>query len=185
MTARTPIDPRAEFRRGFLQFLAFVSGVAASAALGVPVLGYLLGPILRPKRDQWVELGPLDSFPENSTRLAKFKNPNAGPWDGITAGRACYVRRLAGNELTVFSIHCAHLGCPVHWFEESGLFLCPCHGGTYYADGSRAAGPPPRGLFVMPHKLENGRLWIEAGHLPTLAEPDTTAPPAPRKERPV
>jgi menaquinol-cytochrome c reductase iron-sulfur subunit len=49
--------------------------------------------------------------------------------------------------------------------------MCPCHGGVYYSDGSRASGPPPRGLFEHEHRVENGRLWIRAGHLPTLATP--------------
>jgi Rieske Fe-S protein len=35
----------------------------------------------------------------------------------------------------------------VSWFPQSGLFMCPCHGGVYYSNGERASGPPPRGLF--------------------------------------
>ncbi len=46
-----------------------------------------------------------------------------------------------GNKFQVFAINCAHLGCPVRWFAQSKLFLCPCHGGAYYEDGSRASGP--------------------------------------------
>jgi len=78
------------------------------------------------------------------------------------------VRRVPGGDFQVFAVNCAHLGCPVRWFAPSGLFLCPCHGGAYYADGSRASGPPPRGLFRYEHKVENGRLWIRAGMMPTL-----------------
>lgn len=158
-------------RRRLLAIFTYLSGGLAAAALGIPVLGYLLGPILRPRGDAWVDLGPLDEFPPNQTRLATFTDPLAGPWDGMTAGRACYVKRGEGADVTVFSVHCAHLGCPVSWFPESGLFLCPCHGGSYYSDGSRAAGPPPRGLFHLEHKLEQGRLFIRAGRLPTLADP--------------
>jgi hypothetical protein len=47
------------------------------------------------------------------------------------------------------------------------LFLCPCHGGAYYRDGARAAGPPERGMFEYPYKLENGMVLIQAGELPT------------------
>jgi len=32
--------------------------------------------------------------------------------------------------------------------------MCPCHGGAYYADGSRASGPPERGLFEYRYKIE-------------------------------
>ena len=34
--------------------------------------------------------------------------------------------------------------------------MCPCHGGAYYRDGSRASGPPERGLFEYPYKVTNG-----------------------------
>jgi menaquinol-cytochrome c reductase iron-sulfur subunit len=46
--------------------------------------------------------------------------------------------------------------------------MCPCHGGIYYADGSRASGPPERGLFTYPLKVENGKVLINAGQMPTL-----------------
>jgi Rieske Fe-S protein len=45
--------------------------------------------------------------------------------------------------------------------------MCPCHGGAYYEDGSRASGPPERGLFTYNHRIENGQLMIEAGPLST------------------
>jgi Rieske Fe-S protein len=82
------------------------------------------------------------------------------------------VRRIQGNEFQVFAINCAHLGCPVRWFEESKLFMCPCHGGAYYENGEHAAGPPPRGLFTYEFKIDNGNLMILAGALPTLAQPN-------------
>ena len=59
----------------------------------------------------------------------------------------CWVRNIDGNNFQVFAINCAHLGCPVRWFPQSRLFMCPCHGGVYYEDGARASGPPERGLF--------------------------------------
>ena len=54
----------------------------------------------------------------------------------------------------VLAVNCAHLGCPVEWFPESGLFMCPCHGGVYYANGERASGPPPRGLFRCVYRVK-------------------------------
>ena len=116
----------------------------------------------------WVDLGQLSSFPEGQTRLTSFRNPSSRPWDGQTADIPCYVRRQQGQEFQVFAVNCAHLGCPVRWFPQSSLFMCPCHGGAYYADGSRASGPPPRGLFAYDFKVENDRLWIKAGMMPTL-----------------
>jgi menaquinol-cytochrome c reductase iron-sulfur subunit len=78
---------------------------------------------------------------------------------------------VAGEKFQVFAINCAHLGCPVRWFPQSGLFMCPCHGGAYYADGTRASGPPERGLFEYPYKVDHGNLLIDAGQMPTTGAP--------------
>ena len=129
-------------RRDMFAKIGLLLNGLAVAILATPVVGYMLSPILRSERGRyksWVSLGELD------------------------------VRRVAGEQFQVFAINCAHLGCPVRWFAQSGLFMCPCHGGVYYADGSRASGPPPRGLFEYAYKVENGKLLIEAGQLPTLS----------------
>ena len=107
--------------------------------------------------------------------LVAAEQADAHPWDGQTADIPCWVRRLAGKTFQVFAINCAHLGCPVRWFSQSRLFMCPCHGGAYYADGSRASGPPERGLFQYPYKIDGDQLVIRAGELPTLAADSGTA----------
>jgi menaquinol-cytochrome c reductase iron-sulfur subunit len=94
------------------------------------------------------------------------------PADGKTVDTACWVRRIEGEQFQVFAINCMHLGCPVRWFQQSGLFMCPCHGGAYYRDGSRASGPPERGLFEYPYKVKDGLITIQAGELPTPGSPN-------------
>jgi len=171
-------EPNELSRRSLLMKLGILINGVIAALLAVPVVGYLLAP-LRGKTGQgyetWVSLGPLSQFPEGQTRLAKFRNPFVRPWDGQTAEIPCWVRHLAGQTFQVFAINCMHLGCPVRWFAQSGLFLCPCHGGAYYADGSRASGPPERGLSKYPCKIEGDQLVIRAGELPTLAADAGTA----------
>ena len=71
----------------------------------------------------------------------------------------------------MFAINCTHLGCPVRWFALSRLFMCPCHGGVYYEDGSHASGPPPRGLYEYDYQIRDGQLWVQGGRIPTLSEP--------------
>ena len=165
----TPVPPVS--RRGFLLGLGLALNAVAAALFAVPVVGYLLGPLRRLAEQAWIPLGPLTQFPEHQTRLATYRNPFVQPWDGETANVPCWVRRLAGDTFQVFAINCAHLGCPVRWFPESRLFMCPCHGGVYYEDGSRASGPPPRGLYQYEYKLDGGQLWVRGGELPTLSEP--------------
>jgi Rieske Fe-S protein len=155
-------------RRSFLTWLTGLVGAVAAAALAVPLVGYLAG-AFRPRREIWVELGPLGDFPAGQTRLVNFVNPLRQPWDGMTANAVVYVRYLGkDNQFWVFASNCAHLGCPVTWFPQSGLFMCPCHGGVYYENGERASGPPPRGLFHCVYRVRDGKLEIQAPHLPTL-----------------
>ena len=158
-------------RRTFLFKLSLALNGAVGAVLAVPVLGYLLAPAF--KRDQeyksWISLGPVGDFPEGETRLVDYLNPVTSQSDGDTAKVACWVRRVQGDKFQVFAINCAHLGCPVRWFAQSRLFMCPCHGGAYYEDGSRASGPPERGLFEYQYSIDSGKLMINAGQMPTLS----------------
>ena len=159
-------------RRDLFAKIGLMLNGLAVTVLAVPVVGYLLSPIVRGENGRyksWVSLGELEEFPEGQTRLAKYQNPVSSSWDGDTGHIPCWVRRIQGEQFQVFAINCAHLGCPVRWFAQSGLFMCPCHGGVYYQDGSRASGPPPRGLFEYAYKVENGMLLIEAGQIPTLS----------------
>jgi menaquinol-cytochrome c reductase iron-sulfur subunit len=158
-------------RRVFLFKLSLALNGIVGAIVAVPIIGYLLGPALKKSasEDAWIDLGLLSSFPEGETRLVNFRNPRTTPWDGQTGDIPCWVRRVSGESFQVFAINCAHLGCPVRWFAQSKLFMCPCHGGAYYEDGSRASGPPERGLFEYEHKIAAGNLMISAGKMPTLA----------------
>ena len=156
------------------RWLLLKAGVALNGlvglALAVPVVRYLLTPVRKDSAyKSWISLGPADQFPVGETRLISYKNPWTRPWDGATDNVACYVRREGAAQFTVFAINCAHLGCPVRWFPQSQLFMCPCHGGVYYADGSRASGPPERGLFTYDYKIAGGQLQIDAGQMPSLS----------------
>ncbi|MGA2538214.1 MAG: Rieske 2Fe-2S domain-containing protein [Terracidiphilus sp.] len=165
-------------RRVFLFKLSLLLNGVVGAILAVPIVGYLVGPALKKSasEDSWIKLGPLGDFPEGETRLVNFRNPETTPWDGQTGDIPCWVRHISGNDFQVFAINCAHLGCPVRWFAQSKLFLCPCHGGAYYEDGSRASGPPERGLFLYDHKIVAGSLMISAGKMPTLAARNCSKP---------
>jgi Rieske Fe-S protein len=160
----------AHTRRVFLFKLAVGMNALVGAVLAVPLIGYLLGPAAKKSNvGSWIGIGELSEFPVGETRLAEFRSPVATFDDGETAKVSCWVRRVSSQKFQVFAINCAHLGCPVRWFSESRLFLCPCHGGAYYEDGSRASGPPERGLFEYRYKIAGNSLVIHAGDMPTLA----------------
>lgn len=161
-------------RRSFLRWLTGILGAVGAAMLGIPVVGYFFG-LPKPK-ESWVDFGPVSGFPLNETRRVIFDNPLSQSWDGMTALTIAYARYEGksddgADQFLVVSANCAHLGCPVSWFQQSGLFMCPCHGGVYYANGQRASGPPPRGLYHCDWRVQGGRLEIKAPHYPTLHNP--------------
>jgi Rieske Fe-S protein len=162
------LDEKTLSRRSLFMKIGILFNGLVASALAVPIVGYVLSSIVRSRSSSylsWVALGQVSDFPEGETRLATFKNPNVMPTDGKTVDTACWVRRIEGSQFQVFAVNCAHLGCPVRWFPQSNLFMCPCHGGAYYQDGSRASGPPERGLFEYPFKVDNGLIQIQAGEL--------------------
>ena len=161
----------AHSRRTFLFKLSVLLNAAVGTVLAVPLVGYILAPAAKKNADEgsWIALGPVKEFPVAETRLVDFVSPVKSLGDGETGNVACWVRRISEQQFQVFAINCAHLGCPVRWFSQSKLFMCPCHGGAYYEDGARASGPPERGLFEYRYKIDGNSLMIHAGDMPTLA----------------
>jgi Rieske Fe-S protein len=180
--SHTTADKSLPGRRSFLCRVTYMLGAVAGAVAGIPFIGYLFG--ARSGEVKWVPLGPVTDFPENQTRRVDFDNPLQQPWDGVLASTSVYVRYegvvAAGTDgekehrFLVLASNCAHLGCAVKWFQESGLFMCPCHGGVYYANGERASGPPPRGLYRCVYRVTRKQddllLEIQAPHFPTLQD---------------
>jgi Rieske Fe-S protein len=159
--------PKVVSRRWLLLKAGIALNGLMGAALAVPIVRYLFAPVRKDSDyNSWVSLGAANDFPAGETRLTTYKTPWIRPWDGETDNVACYVRREGANQFTVFAINCAHLGCPVRWFPQSQLFMCPCHGGVYYADGSVAAGPPPHSLSQYKARITGDDVEIHTEPIP-------------------
>ena len=133
-------------RRRFLGRISLALSGLAAAVVSVPIVAYLLSPLLQPPPEEWRDLGLVDNFKIGETVEVAFDEPSSLPWAGQTSRTAVWLRRTGETDFTAYGLNCTHLGCPVNWREGAELFLCPCHGGVYYADGSVAGGPPPRPL---------------------------------------
>jgi menaquinol-cytochrome c reductase iron-sulfur subunit len=133
-------------RRSFLSRISLALSGLAAAVVSVPIIAYLLSPLLEPAPEEWRDLGLVQNFRIGETVEVAFDEPSSLPWAGQTARTAVWLRRTGDRDFTAFGLNCTHLGCPVNWRAGAELFLCPCHGGVYYADGSVAGGPPPRPL---------------------------------------
>src|SRR5215471_9398799 len=137
-------------RRRFLSRLSIALSGVGAIIVGVPFVIGWLEPTLRAYPTAWRTLGKVDDFKVGNTVLVEYPNAAPLPWTGVSAINGAWLRRDGATHFTALTIYCQHLGCPVHWNQEAELFLCPCHGGVYYANGAVAAGPPPRALPQIP-----------------------------------
>lgn len=153
-------------RRLFLELMSVGIVGALGALVAIPIIGVVLSPQLKAPSSVWRALGKVDKFKIGQTVEAVFLDASPLPWTGLAARNAVWLRRDTANSFTAHSIFCQHLGCPVRWEPGAGLFFCPCHGGVYYADGSVAAGPPPRGLQKYPTRVRRGQVEVYTEPIP-------------------
>ena len=133
-------------RRAFLNRLSLILSGLIGLVLSVPILAYLLTPLIRREPGVWQDVGTVDQFQIGQTVQVAIQDPSPLEWAGQTALTAVWLRRVALTDFTAFAVNCTHLACPVNWQAKAEIFLCPCHGGVFYGDGRVAAGPPPRPL---------------------------------------
>lgn len=170
--AATIESPEDISRRKFFEKLSIVLGGLCAAVIGLPLLGFIFAPLFRkPPSEKWVTIGKPNDFRIGKTVAVTVVDPSPLPWAGVTAKSAVWLRRESENNFIAFSVNCTHLGCPVRWLEGAELFMCPCHGGVYYQDGTVAAGPPPKPLIRYDVRTVNGQVEIK-----TMSIPITTTP---------
>src|SRR5262245_31192856 len=100
-------------RRRFLNRLSLALSGMIGVVLSVPILSYLLTPLIRPAAQTWLDVGPVDGFTVGDTVLRSIKEVAPLPWSGQLAEAGIWVRRTSQTAFTVFEVNCAHLGCPV------------------------------------------------------------------------
>ncbi len=165
-TPRAADEPASPRRRDFLAWLAAACGVTGAALVGVPILGFLLAPLVRRTRVVWRAVGKVDDFRSGETVEVAFLDASPLVWSGVAAKTGAWLRRDPDGSFVAFALNCTHLGCPVRWLQSASLFMCPCHGGVYYRDGAVAAGPPPKPLTRYPVRVRDGHVEIRADAVP-------------------
>ena len=155
-----------ENRRRFLIKLSIGLSALAAVVAGIPVISALLAPLLEKTPEVWRKVANLDDLAVGAVKLVSFENADPEAWAGITAHSAAWLRRDSASAFTAFSVNCTHLGCPVRWEEGAQLFMCPCHGGVYYKDGTVASGPPPRALVQYPVRINKQQVEIQTAPVP-------------------
>lgn len=155
-------------RRQFLSKLSMLLAGIAGLFVAVPVVGFIIGPLLKRTPESWRNIGRLQDFEIGTTVKVNFSDPSPLAWAGVTAETAAWLRRTGEDTFIAFAMNCTHLGCPVRWLASANLFMCPCHGGVYYNDGTVAAGPPPQPLFRYPVRVQGGIVQIRTSPVPVV-----------------
>ena len=154
-------------RRRLMTGTANGLGAIAAGAIGLPAIGFALGPVFKRSQAQWEAVGRAAEFDEN-TFARRVITTTAGI--GEAGKTTVYVRKRNPaidtepedrfNRFVAISSRCAHVGCPVNFVPASQRFICPCHGGVYDIRGLRTGGPPPRPLDRFYTRVRGGLLEI-------------------------
>jgi quinol---cytochrome c reductase iron-sulfur subunit, bacillus type len=156
-------------RRVFFERLSVILGTMGALGLAAPAIGFIFAPLSERAPEMWRKVGKADSFKVGTTVAVQFEDASPLPWAGVTANTAAWLRRETEEKFVAFAINCSHLGCPVRWLPDASLFLCPCHGGVYYSDGTVAAGPPPRPLTRYAVRVNQGDVEVQTRPIPLAA----------------
>jgi menaquinol-cytochrome c reductase iron-sulfur subunit len=160
------LDTQVVARRRFLARVSVGLGAVGGVALGAPLVGFVVAPLGRAVPRTFRTVGKVSDFEVGQTVEVKFVDTSPLPWAGVTANTGAWLRRVDESRFVAFAINCAHLGCPVRWLPDARLFMCPCHGGVYYEDGSVAAGPPPHALSEYVVRVQGDEVQIRAEPIP-------------------
>jgi menaquinol-cytochrome c reductase iron-sulfur subunit len=154
-------EPESPERRRFLATLTVATGAGIGAVASLPAIAFLLAPLTRDEKAAYRDVGPVGLYPMGTTTKVVLDDPSALPWAGVAGQQAAWLRHNEDDTFTAFAINCTHLGCPIHWLPDAKLFMCPCHGGVFYEDGTVASAPPQEPLAQHRVRVTNGQVEIE------------------------
>jgi Rieske Fe-S protein len=154
-------------RRGFFTGGVMAAGGIATAAFGLPALGFALGPVFADASDpEFRDVGATADFNPETYVPKVITMPEAAN-AGEAGKTTVYLRETGpsdtnalGQPYIAISTRCTHLGCPVRYVHASARFICPCHGGVYGIDGEVVGGPPVRPLDRFETTVEQGRVLV-------------------------
>jgi len=157
-TTRKPFS--LESRRSFLGVLLGLGSFCVGTLLSVPLVRFALFPLLRRTtevRESTVGgLSDFSSLTEPMMRTIQIEQVDG--WRKAVSEKVVYVTKDAQGQLRVLTSICPHLGCTVPWNKEKKQFVCPCHGATFAADGTRVSGPSLRGMDALETSIQDGQL---------------------------
>jgi menaquinol-cytochrome c reductase iron-sulfur subunit len=158
----SPSAISAASRRSFLGGLLGLGSVLVGGLLAVPLIRFALFPLLR--RTTQLKSSPVGGLNEFSSLtepvMRTVQIEQVDGWRKAVSEKAVYVTKDGQGQLCVLTSICPHLGCTVPWNKEKKEFVCPCHGATFAADGTRVGGPSLRGMDALETSVQGGQLLV-------------------------
>src|SRR5207245_10971842 len=85
-------------RRGFLFTLGLALSGLAAALAGIPIVGYIFGPVRGRGGQAWIWLGSVAPIPEAQRRPAPYANPSREASDEPRPNVNRWARQLGGGQ---------------------------------------------------------------------------------------
>ena len=146
-------------RRSFLGVLSGLIAGGIGAVLTATIGRFALQPALTAAAndEKWTDIGALTDLEEGKLIKKNVIVAQDAGWGRFESQRSVWVVRK-GESVQIFSAVCPHLGCSVNAKDEK--FVCACHGSYWDTGGKLTAGPSPRGLDTLEHRVEGGKLQV-------------------------
>lgn len=153
----TPVGTRRSFFAKATVFLSSLIGLS----LAVPLMGYVVSPAFRKRKEEWVTVAKTDQLPVDEPKSLDYTLTVKDGWQERPSTKAVWAIKRSDGQVTAYSPICPHLGCGFRWDQQDRVFKCPCHGSVFDIDGTVKAGPAPRPLDTLSAKVENGDLLVQ------------------------
>ncbi len=147
-------------RRSFLKWMIGVLSAMIGLIMGIPYLRTVINsaPL---RKLSYVEVGDINALSIGQPQDLNFQARVTDAFLRQEVTRSVWAIKHSPDEVTIFSPICTHLGCHFKWNPQTRHFECPCHGSVWTIDGKVIGGPAPRPLDTLPHKIENGKIYVE------------------------
>ncbi len=164
MTNHTPTprsnEPEDVNRRNFIKGLCATLMGFLTVGLTAPLATFLAPVAKEGEEGAFIKVPNFPAIVVGKPTKMAFESKSSDAFLNHNVVYDIWVIKNSPTEAIVYSPLCPHLNCRVGVSDEK--FACPCHGSVFTpSDGKCIAGPSPRSLDTLPHKIEGGELFVK------------------------
>ncbi len=148
-------------RRGFVGWAVGLGTAFAALVVGIPLVGSIAKAVEQAKPGDFVRVADVSTIPVGEPYGLSFVETAQDAYNFAQVPHSVYAMKNSDTDIVVYSPVCPHLGCQVFFDREKKEYVCPCHGSIFALNGARVTGPTPRGLDILPSKIESGALFVQ------------------------